>query len=333
MAGKGDMRPEPSENSPGVYVSLEDLVRLQHKASGFSLLPRQPVHSLLSGRHASRLRGRGLDFEELRQYRPGDDIRSMDWKATRRTGQPQVRVYTEDRERPVLLVVDQRLSMFFGSQVNMKSVTAAQAAALAAWRVVSAGDRVGAMIFGDGDMRVIRCQRSKKNVMRILRAVVERNNALGVDRGIAPSPEMLNQALQKAVSLAGHDYLVCVISDFFGMNDATLRHAAELARHNDLLLTPVYDPLARQLPEKGYLVISDGKSQIRLDSHDRQFKERFPEFLQGRLKTLGEALNRLGVPVLPLDTVRDVAAQLRDALGLVPGKHVRAVRVPLEGAR
>lgn len=327
------MRSARHENSPGVYVGLEELIRLQHKAAGFSFLPRQPVHSILSGRHTSRLRGRGLDFEELRQYRPGDDIRAMDWKATRRSGQPHVRVYTEDRERPVLLVVDQRLSMFFGSQVNMKSVTAAQAAALAAWRVVTAGDRVGAIIFSDDDIAVVRCQRSKKTVMQILRRIVERNTALGVDRGIVPAPDMLNRALQKAVSLAGHDYLVCVISDFFGLNEATLRQATELTRHNDLLLAPVYDPLAQRLPEKGFLVVSDGQSQIRLDSHDRQLQESFPEFLQGRLATLSDALHRLGVPVLPINTVGDVAEQVRATLGLVPGKPVPAVAVPVEGAR
>ena len=95
----------------------------------------EPVQSLLAGRQASRLRGRGLDFEELRQYQFGDDVRRIDWKATNRTGKTQLRVYTEERERAVLLIVDQRLKMFFGSRRNMKSVTAAQAAAIAAWRV------------------------------------------------------------------------------------------------------------------------------------------------------------------------------------------------------
>jgi len=79
------------------------------------LLPRQPVHSLLSGRHGSRVRGRGLAFEELRQYLPGDDIRTMDWRVTARTGSPFVRVYTEEKDRPALFVVDQRISMFFAA--------------------------------------------------------------------------------------------------------------------------------------------------------------------------------------------------------------------------
>ncbi len=112
----------PSDTStapPGVYVSLDHLVHLEHKAQGFSFLPRHAMSSLLSGRHRSRLRGRGLNFEEIRAYLPGDDIRTIDWKVTARTRKPHVRVYTEERDRSAILVVDQCLSLFFGSRSNM----------------------------------------------------------------------------------------------------------------------------------------------------------------------------------------------------------------------
>src|SRR5262249_54987614 len=138
-----------SHTALGVYASVEQLVALKSRARGFSFLPRQPVHSLLAGRHASRLRGRGLNFDEIRRYQPGDDIRQIDWKVTARTRKTHSRVYTEERERTTLLLVDQRLSMFFGSVRSMKSVTAAEAAALAAWRVLSQQDRVGAVVFND----------------------------------------------------------------------------------------------------------------------------------------------------------------------------------------
>jgi len=93
----------------GVYMPLDDLIRLEHRTRGaFSFLPRQPVHSLLSGSHASRMRGRGLNFEELRGYLPGDDVRSIDWTVTARTGKTHVRVSSEERDRPAVLVLDQR---------------------------------------------------------------------------------------------------------------------------------------------------------------------------------------------------------------------------------
>ncbi len=326
-------KPSKDESMTGVYVTLQDLIRLQHQAAGFSFLPRQPVHSLLSGRHASRLRGRGLDFEELRQYRPGDDIRSMDWKATKRTRQPYVRVYTEERERPVLIVVDQRLSMFFGSRVNMKSVTAAEASALAAWRVVSAGDRVGAVVFNDNEIREIKPRRSRKTVMQILQVIVEQNRQLAVDRDIKAAPDMLDKALQRAVYLAGHDYLICVISDFYGMNDDTLRHVKLLSRHNDVMLIVVYDLLAQELPPDSSLVVSDGERQIMLDSRDVRLQKSFPDFLKGRLKTLSDELLKFGVPILPVHTAEGVASQVRKVLGYVPGKQTRVRGVAVRGSR
>jgi uncharacterized protein (DUF58 family) len=106
--------PDATPLDAGVYVDLEHLIALEQKGRKVSLLPRQPVHSLLSGRYASRMRGRGLNFEEIRDYRTGDDVRSIDWKVTARLQSPHVRVFNEERDRQGLLVVDQRLSMFFG---------------------------------------------------------------------------------------------------------------------------------------------------------------------------------------------------------------------------
>jgi len=123
-------REKADRPDPRVYADIDELVRLQFKAQGFSFLPRQPVHSILFGRHASRLRGRGLNFEELRRYVPGDDIRNVDWKATARAGEPNVRVFTEEKDRPMWLVVNQTQSMFFGSNERMKSVSAAEVVAL-----------------------------------------------------------------------------------------------------------------------------------------------------------------------------------------------------------
>jgi len=178
----------------GVYVQLDELVRLQYKASGFSFLPKQPIHSVLSGRHASKLRGRGLNFEELRNYLPGDDTRNIDWKVTARTRTPYVRVYTEEKDRTVWLLIDQRVSMFFGSTKRMKSVVAAEVAAISAWRVLSVGDRVGALVFNDSDISVVPPHRSRERVMQILKQVVDKNQALSADPGLKPDAGKLNEA-------------------------------------------------------------------------------------------------------------------------------------------
>src|SRR5262245_42133293 len=221
--------------APGVYVTLDDLVRLQYRARGFTFHARQPVHSLLSGRRASRMRGRGLDFEEIRDYAPGDDIRTIDWRVTARTGEPHTRVYNEERDRPALFVVDQRLSMFYGTRLNLKSVTAAEAAALGAWRVFQTGDRVGAVVFDDEGVVALRPHRSRGQVLRILEAIVAKNGALRADSAARPAPEMLNRALDQARALVGHDYLVVIASDFDGADDDTRRLVTDLSEHNDVV--------------------------------------------------------------------------------------------------
>src|SRR4029079_240463 len=133
-----------------------------------------------------------------------------------------IRVFNEERDRQTILVVDQRLSMFFGSRCALKSVTAAEAAAIGAWRVLGVGDRVGAVVFGDRDLVEVKARRSRGTVLQILGAVVTQISALGVVRGLVSPPGMLNTALDRARGRASHDAVVVVISDFDGA-DATTR--------------------------------------------------------------------------------------------------------------
>lgn len=307
-----------SEETAGVYANLQDLIKLQYQVDGFSFLPRQPIHSLLTGRHASKLRGRGLNFEELRNYLPGDDIRTMDWKVTARTKRPHVRVYTEERERSVLVVVDQRLSMFFGSQVAMKSVTAAAAAALTAWRVLKVGDRIGAVVFNDNEIREIRPHRSRRNVMRILETVLQLNHRLSLKAGIQSNQSMLNVVLERVRHTVTHDYLVVLISDLDGSDDETVRLHKLLARHNDVLVALIYDPLEVNLPDTGQLVVSDGELQLEIDSGDSKLRQSFTARFDERLSGIQEDLLRYAIPVLPLHTAEAVAPQVRKLLGNAP---------------
>lgn len=309
-------RPQPA---PGIYTSLDDLVAMRHRAQGFSFLPRQPNHSLLAGRHASRLRGRGLNFEEIRRYQPGDDIRQIDWKVTVRTRRTHSRVYTEERERTVLLVVDQRISMFFGSVRNMKSVTAAEAAALAAWRVLAQNDRIGALVFDDHDVAEIRPQRSQSAVMRIIDAVVKQNHALSLDAGMKPDPAMFNEALRRCSRLAKHDCLVCIISDGSGNDEETQSILTKVARHNDVLFAFVHDPLEVSLPQAGPLIFgndgTNGGGQLEVDTGSTKVRDSYSASFAAEREAGRRFLLQRGTPVLPLSTAEGVAEQLRKLLG------------------
>ncbi|WP_354686315.1 DUF58 domain-containing protein [Cupriavidus necator] len=304
-----------SAATPGVSVDAAALAALEVTAREFHFLPRQPVHSVLAGRHASRVRGRGLTFEELRLYLPGDDIRSMDWRVTARTGKPHVRVYTEEKDRPVLLVVDQRINMFFGSRRAMKSVAAAEAAALVAWRVLAEGDRIGGVVVGDAGSETFIPRHSRQAVQKLLGGIARFNRGLRADAPARRAAGQLNAALEHAAREARHDCLVIVISDFDGHDARTRALMLALGARNDVLTMLVHDPFLSELPESGQLVVSDGELQVELGFGQAAVRRSIAEFADAHGKALLDWHHAMGVPLLPLSAAEDTALQLRRLLG------------------
>lgn len=304
-----------ADNPPDdrVAVSLKHLRSLEYVARGFSFLPRQPVRSILSGRHASRLRGRGLNFEELRSYRPGDDIRTMDWKVTNRTGKPHVRVFTEERERQVYLFVDQRVSMYFGSQRAMKSAVAAELAALIAWRVLAAGDRVGALVFDDQKSYHLKARRSRESVLNILRRLEKANGALGC--GCQANAKQFNQSFETLQRHLSHDALVIYIGDGFGWDEQSDEWLKRLSGQNDVIAINVCDPAESELPKLKELVVSDGEQQIVVSGSQEQLQASFENSYLAHVRHMREALQRFGLPLIEIDTLDDPLRQLIKALG------------------
>lgn len=303
-----------------VYVSLAQLMALEFKARDLSFLARQPQGSILAGNHASRLRGRGLNFDELRRYQPGDDLRHLDWRASLRTGKPVVRTFTEERDRPALIVVDQRMSMFFGSQRSFKSAIAAELAALAAWMVFHAGDRVGGLVFNDQRIDSIAPLRSRKRVEALLSRVVQQNRALNAGNPDAEDEDQLDKALQRCLGVAGHDHLICIVSDFAGAGERTLQLMRQLSAHNDVIALQVYDPLALKLPNNGRLLVTQGELQVELAIEKRNVHQPLGDFLSGRLKDVATLLRRSQVPLMMISTAEDAHGQLRAELGKSDGR-------------
>jgi len=301
---------------PRIAPPLSALIRLQHDARGFSFLHRQPVHSLLSGRRASRIRGRGLAFEELRAYRAGDDVRLIDWRASARTGHTQTRVFTEERDRPTLLIVDLSAAMFFGSVHMTKSAVAAKVAALAAWRSLRAGDRLGALLFGEDGIEEIRPHRSRASVMQILGEVARRAAALAETPPRPAAPGALNGALRRAEALVGHDWMVVVIADIQAADAESAAIIGRIARHNDVIAVPISDPLERALPAPPWQgIATDGTRLAVLDPRQGGLGERVPRGFDQRLETIRRSGVRLETPVLPVGTEEEAAPQLRRMLG------------------
>ncbi|MCO7515164.1 DUF58 domain-containing protein [Pseudomonas guariconensis] len=298
-----------------VYASLEQLMLLEHRVRGLSFLSRQPLSSVLSGNHAARLRGRGLSFDELRQYTPGDDLRHLDWRASLRYSKPFVRSYTEERDRPTLVLVDQRMSMYFGSQRVFKSVTAAELGAIGAWMALHAGDRVGGLVFGDKDIESIRPLRSRARVEALCAAIVRHNHRLHAMQADDEQAGQLDRVLRHCLGIAGHDHLIVIISDFAGVTEQTLQLLRQLAAHNDVLALQVFDPIALQVPDRGRLTVTQGQVQVELEIERRQVNRPLGDFLAGRLKDVATLLRRSQVPLMMFSTGRDSLEQLRAELG------------------
>ncbi|MEH6558582.1 MAG: DUF58 domain-containing protein [Oceanicoccus sp.] len=306
------------EQDHRVYAQLPELIKLQFQAKGFSFLPKQPAKSLLTGRHSSKLRGRGLNFEELRHYRSGDDIRTMDWKVTNRTRKPHVRVYTEERERNVILFVDMRISMFFGSEQRMKSVAAAEAAALAAWRIVDVGDRVGAVIFNDDEIISITPARSRTTVLQILSQLANFSQRLRA--GQRTNPGQLNTALKALSRNLSHDALVISVGDGAGWNKGTTDRIKKIAQHNDIIAIKIFDRAEEQLPAIDHLIVSDGQLQVEIRGKRQDLRKRFQETYDQQLGMIRYELKKHGIPVIDINTNDSVQRQLVIALGGFGGR-------------
>ncbi|BAN54956.1 MULTISPECIES: DUF58 domain-containing protein [Pseudomonas] len=302
-----------------VYASLSQLMAFEHRVRGLSFLAHQPLASILAGNHASRLRGRGLSFDELRRYIPGDDLRHLDWRASLRYGKPFVRTFTEERDRPTLLLVDQRMNMYFGSRRSFKSVTAAELAALSAWIALQAGDRVGGLVLDDEQVVHIKPLRSRARVQALCAAVVHSNNRLSAAGPDSEQEGQLDAMLRAAIGLAGHDALVCIISDFAGVTEQTLKLLRQLSAHNDVIAMQVYDPIALDVPDKGRLSVTQGEMQIELEVGRRQVHRPLGEFLSGRLQEVAQLLRRSQIPLMMISTGDEVLGQVQRELGRLGG--------------
>ncbi|MBY3075214.1 DUF58 domain-containing protein [Rhizobium laguerreae] len=298
----------------GVHVSTEQLVALEARARDLSFVQKARSHQQLAGRMQSAMRGRGLTFEELRNYLPGDDIRSIDWRVTARTTKPVVRVYSEEKERPALILVDQRINMFFGSRRSMKSVTAAEAAMLCAWRILGSGDRVGGFVFGDGGTSEVKPHRSRNAVIAFADRIAEKNKELRADAASTAASGQLDAVLETVSNIAHHGHLLVVISDFDGHTARTRDLLLRLSSRNDVVCILVYDPFLLELPASGEIVVSAGGPQAELAFRTASVRASIDAFARNRGRELRAWQAELGIPMLPISAAEETAPQLRRLL-------------------
>ena len=305
-----------ADAGPGVvHAGSNELVRYRLQARDLCLDSRQPARSVITGAHASRFRGRGMDYLESRNYQPGDDIRSMDWRVTARTGRAHVKLYQEERERPVVVMIDLGPGMFFATRGAFKSVIAARAAALIGWAAVQNGDRIGALLFNGGHHE-IRPQGGQRGVLRLLRELVKSTGPDQVLSGQAAynAQGHLNDALVRLRRVASPGSLVFIHSDFYAINEDSLRHLQALRQHNDIVACQVVDPLELQPPAAGCYAISDGEQNGLLDTRTARQRDAYTGYFENHHRAVTTLMQQTAVRLQRIATTDDVAESLRQGL-------------------
>ncbi|MEA3277361.1 MAG: DUF58 domain-containing protein [Pseudomonadota bacterium] len=307
---------------PNVRVSVEDLIRLRRRADRLRLRQGQPSRSALAGAHRSRFRGRGMDYQESRHYQPGDDIRNMDWRITARAGRPHVKLYEEERERPVVVLTDFSPSMFFGTRGAFKSVTAARLAALVGWAAIADHDRIGALIFNGGHHE-LQPAGGRRAVMALIRVLAKAGDpSLGLQQEADPAG--LSAALRRLRRVARPGSLIFVISDFYAMDGETGRHLSQLRRHNDIVACQVADPLEMAPPPAGRYGITDGVRTGLLDTRSMQDRRHYEAYFSHHHEAVRSLTEERGIPLIRLSTQDDPAERLAAGLDLLgAGRKVR----------
>lgn len=291
----------------GVEVSVDDLIGLRFRAQRLELGIARRARKTMIGAHGSRFRGRGMEFSESRIYQPGDDVRSIDWRVTARTGRPHTKLFQEERERPVILLVDLGTSMFFGTRTAYKSVLAAETAALIAWAAMRVGDRVGALVAGRSAHTEVKPASGRRGVLRVLRALAALSRIPGNDEEQRIS---LSDNLLRARHVARPGSLLVLISDFYGLDEDAAGHLSRVRQHNDMLACWIHDPLEIGPPPPGRYAVSDGWQTATLNTLSRGARARYRQSFRAERERLRATLGRLAIPLLPIATGDDVAETL-----------------------
>jgi uncharacterized protein (DUF58 family) len=220
----------------------EELLDLKNKTRGPFVKSNQKARSSLNGQHASLFKGRGLDFSEYREYQPGDDIRSIDWRVTARTGRAHTKIFTEERERSVFVIIDVNRYMQFGTKKTFKSIQAARAAALIAWRAHELNDKMGAILFGNFSEKVkfLAPKRSRKPIWEMLRLLCTENHG-EQEVNIEEALTIADQRIPRGSS-------VFLISDFFEVSKEFENRLGLLSQKCDVTLIKVNDPVDMEIP-------------------------------------------------------------------------------------
>jgi uncharacterized protein (DUF58 family) len=253
--------------SNGIHTDIRELLALRHHAANIDFFNKLKVNTVETGSHLSVVRGRGMDFEEVRRYQSGDDIRLIHWGLTARLGKPYTKVYKEERERSVYLVIDQSRSMHFGTRICFKNVLAAKIAAIFAWAALDHHEQIGGIVFNDEKIAFIKPKRSRQSMLDLFNLITTPSTLKQTGGGLSNALQLIYQKLQSGST-------VIVISDYFTLDEESKTYLNLIGRKSELINILTYDPLEAHLPSNSghYTFTDDGKSQLDISANAKSNK-------------------------------------------------------------
>ncbi|MFA6303413.1 MAG: DUF58 domain-containing protein [Legionella sp.] len=275
----------------GVVAELNELIDLRRYAQSVKYQP--DGRAVRSGAHISKVRGRGMDFSEVRNYQPGDEVRHMEWRVTARTGRPHVKIYQEERERPVVILVDFNPSMIFGTRIAFKSVIAARLAAVLAWTTVKQGDRIGGFFFSASEHSEFIPRGRETGVLPLLASLSHYTNQNEEQR--SQNPRLLSDALKRVRRVVRPGSIIVLISDFYLLGDDCDKHLKRLREHNDILAYQICDKIELTPPQPQQYAITDGRQELILDTSIASVSSAYANYCQQRNQHIQDRFNSLHI--------------------------------------
>lgn len=304
----------PEDASP-VSVSQAGLIRLNGPARAIALDVLR-IKSLQTGAYVSHFRGRGMEFDESRPYQPGDDPRSIDWRVTARSTTAYTKLFREERERPVLVVVDLRANMHFATRGCFKSVNASRAAALLSWSAHHRGDRLGGLVFGDTVHRELKPRLGRQAALRFVHEIAEHPDWHTHTRDAGDDGEaQLTKAMAALRRVARPGSLVVILSDFSGMSRSAQSYLSSVARHNEVLAVQISDPFESHLPPPGRYRLVAEEEELAIDTYAGAARRDYEQAFAERNEVFAAFCLRYGIHVMPMSTQDDPVTALQTALG------------------
>jgi uncharacterized protein (DUF58 family) len=316
-------QPNSSFSIDGASINLSSLITLRQEARRLDIASRGKVLATRSGGHLSRFRGRGMEFDESRVYQPGDDPRNMDWRVTARSGRPHVKLFREERERPVWLLIDTGPTMRFGTRVAFKSAIATQAAALLAWAVADKSDRVGGLVFDEThhfEQWPAARTRGLLPLLNALSKISMLQSATTPSHSASPilhsegGYASFSAAAQKLVHLVRSGSLVFLLSDFAGLNPDDGAWLARLGSGNEVVLVHIYDALEAAAPPPGRYLVTDGTHRGLLDTRAAVLREGWSRRFSAHVSLLEDLCRHHQSHLISLRTDQPVGETLESGL-------------------